>query len=361
MLDISRPNPGNTLPPVENGELEKTLAEVAILDPELLEREDTRLLVELGARFGKEVTEDFGTPAEPKWASGSHEVDVIMSYHNGGEDGHTSVGPEGAGVPRNVLLIAKAVNDAAGREIFDPMARATSFYAAEAHDSRQLCGRALLPEGEGEGHGDERLSAEDARDRYLRAGGDPEVAQEAYEDLMATAFNPDTGAQNVNYEAWRANPNDPKLTRAVLGQELTAAADFLGPTSPRGPLGAIEYSVEVMCLGQKNQIIQERLRLQGIEPTSVTSMDELFDLIAQDEVLRSAFADIVAGQAAFFSDYLKFSDEAIRAACGKGIDDLFPGRLENAAILAQYAESLQAGEHPITIWQQARVWAGYPE
>jgi hypothetical protein len=350
------------LPPVDTGEIEKAMAEVRVLDPELLERPDTRQLVELGARMGKEVTEHFGTPSAPKWASGTHETDVIMSYHNGGEDGHTSVGPEGAGVPRNTLLIAKAVNDAAGREVYDPLMRATAFYAGEAHDSRQLCGRALLPsEGQGEGRGDERLSAEDARDRYLAAGGNSEVAQQVYDDVMATAFNPQTGAQNVDREAWRANPTDPDLTRAVLGQELTAAADLLGPTGPRGPLGAVEYSVESLCLVQKDQVVQERLRAHGVDPASVTTMEQMFELIGQDEVLRGAFADTVAGQSKFFSDYLKYSDEAIRATCGKGIDDLFPGRVQNAATLAQYAEALRAGENPQAIWGHARVLAGYAQ
>src|SRR4051812_18015133 len=144
MPEAFPPDPAthNILPYVDTGEVEKALAEVRVLDPELLERSDTSQLVELGLQIGKEVTEYFGTPSAPKWASGAHETSVIMSYHNGGEDGHTSVGPEGAGVPRNVLLIAKAVNDAAGREVYDPLMRATAFYAAESHDSRQLCGRA---------------------------------------------------------------------------------------------------------------------------------------------------------------------------------------------------------------------------
>ena len=178
-----------------------------------------------------------------------------------------------------------------------------------AHDSRQLCGRALLPEGQGEGRGDERLSAEEAAARYLAAGGDPTVAEQVYDDDMATAFNPQTGAQNVDYEVWEVDRTNPAATEVVLGQELSAAADLLGPTGPRGPLGAIEYSVESLCLAQKDQVVQQRLRAHGIDPTTVTSMDQLFDLIGQDEVLRGAFADTVAGQSKFFSNYLKFSDK----------------------------------------------------
>ena len=134
-------------------ELLNVIVEVQRLDPELLATEETKQLVMLGAEFGREVTEHYGTPAHPKWATGSFETDVFMSYHNGGEDGHTSVGPRGAGVPRNVLIIAEAVNSAAGQEIYSPLMRAAAFCAAEAHDSHQLCGRTLLPEGQGEDTG----------------------------------------------------------------------------------------------------------------------------------------------------------------------------------------------------------------
>ena len=341
--------------------IEEVWAEVRALDPELLESEETRKLVELGAQFGEKVTGDFGTPDAPKWASGTHETGVFMSYHNGGEDGHTSVGAQGVGVPRNVLVIAKAVNDAAGSEVYTPPMRARSFYGAEAHDSAQLCGRALLPEGQGEGRGDERLSAEAARDRYLSAGGDEAAARQIYDDVMATAFNPVTGTQNVDYTAWHADPSNAEALTAVLEQELTAAADLLGPTRPRGPLGAVEYSVESLCLAQKEGVVQQRLRAQGIEPASITDTAQLLDVIAEDEVLRGAFADTVAGQSKFFSDFLRYSDEAIRTVCGQSIDDLFPGRLENAATLAQYAEALRAGEHPRAVWQHARQLAGYQE
>lgn len=361
-------------------DVERIVAEVRDLDPELLENPQARQLVELSAEFGAEVTDRFGTPDAPKWASGTYETEVVMSYHNGGVDGHTSVGTQGMGVPRNVLAIARATNAAASEragepvEVFDAVDRATDFYAAYGHDGEQLCGRALLPEGqatpqEAQGdadapqpesmrRGDERLSAEAVRDRHLEAGGDPQIAQQAYDSVMATAFNPKTGAQNVDYTAWHANPDDPAALRAVLGQELTAAADLLGTTSRRGPLGALEYSLESLCLIQKGQIMQERLRAHNMEPTDITDLDQLLDFVGQDEVLRTQFADTVEGQSRFFAN-LTFSDEAIRAACGKGIDELFPGRLGNAGMLAWYTGALRDGTSPRAIWELARTFAGY--
>lgn len=350
-------DPHDKLPSIYAHEIRRVVTEVRILDPELLEHPGTRLLVELGAQFSAEVTHNYGTPADPKWASGTYETDVFMSYHNGGEDGHTSIGPKGVGVPRSVLLIAPRVNHEAGREVYTPGMRAAALCAAGAHDSRQLCGRALLPEGQGEGRGDERLSAEDAYDRCLAAGSGQEVAQEVYDDVDATAFNPKTSTQNVYYTAWRNNPDDPALTRTVLGQELIAVADLFHLTSLRGSLGAVEYAVERLCLIQKDRLMQKTLQAYDIEPAN-TNISQLLDLIGHDQTLRRAFADDIAESAKFYAG-LKFSDEAIRTACGYGIDDLFPGRMQNAHTLSGYASELQAGEEPRIIWWRAQKHAGY--
>jgi hypothetical protein len=361
MSEALQPNPAtyNLLSAEHTEEFEKVVTEVRRLDPELLAYPDTRQLITLGARAIGEVTQQYGTPDAPEWASGTHETDVLMVYHNGGEDGHTSVGPRGSGVPRNTLIIAQAVNTSAGREVYSPLMRAVSFYGGAEHDIRQLCGRALSPEGQGEGRGDERLSAEDARDRYLAAGGSPAVAQRTYNATLATAFNPETQTQNVDREAWHANFDDPELAQTVLEQELTVTADLFGSTGPRGPLNSIEYSVESLCLVQKGRTIQEQLRADGIPPASITTIEQLLGFIAQNKVLRSLFAKTVGENAKFTSDYLRYPDEAIRTACGSGIDDLFPGRLQNGATLADYAEALRDGEDPHSIWQQARAHAGY--
>lgn len=317
-------------------------------------------LVVTSIDFGKEVTEKFGTPDKPKWTSGRHERRVFMSYHNGGEDGHTSIGPHGAGVPRNVILLAHAVNEAAGEEIFDPIDRATGFYAANAHDLRQLCGRTLLSEGQGKGRGDELLSAQIAAEnypswRYLEAGGDPQVARHIYEGVMATAYNPETKTQNVDYKAWLENPNDPEIVQSLLNQELVAGGDWLGPTTPRGPLGAIEYAVEILFLKQRDQIGQKRLRTRGIEPASIQNMEQMMQIIGDDEVLSEIFTELVAEQGVFFKRHLRYSDKAIRSVCGKGIDELFPGRMPNGAILDTAAVALKRKEEkPITVWKGAR-------
>src|SRR5262245_5215766 len=116
---------------------------IADLDAALFASAQTRALVELGLDATAEVTARYGTPAAPHWASGEVETEVFMSYHNGGEDGHTSVGPLGDGVPRNALLIANAVNAVAGREVIGVRLRAVAFAAGCFHDHTQLCGRSL--------------------------------------------------------------------------------------------------------------------------------------------------------------------------------------------------------------------------
>lgn len=338
---------------IDGFELQKVTDEVRRLDSELLNTEETTRLVILSAKYGKEITEQYGTPASPKWASGAFETDVFMSFHNGGEDGHTSVGPRGAGVPRNSLVIAKAVNSAAGKEIYNPLMRAVSFYAAQAHDSHQLCGRALLPEGKGDGRGDERMSAVEARDRYLAANGDLAVADLIYAGIMATAFNPDTGKQNVSYE-----PADHELgsnhSSNLLVQELVAAADLLSSNGPRGPLGALEYSVEQLCFEQKGRLTQTRLGSLGIATSTLSDIESMLGQIDTDPVLKAAFTETLAGQVKFFADFLEYSDVTIKSACGKGIDDMFPGRPQNTDILKHFHHSLQEGQSVTMIWQQAK-------
>lgn len=306
---------------------ESNLAAVAELDPALLETPGTRSLIELGSAFIVEVTERFGTPAAPRWASGTVETDVFMAYHCGGHDGHTSVGPLGAGVPRGVLQIAAAINDAAGREVVDPLLRATLFVAAAAHDHTQLCGRALLPEGHDHHHGDERLSAATARARCLELGADHEVAALAYVSVLATAFDPVSKRQNVDYD---------HTARAILAQEITAAADLLSLTAPRGPLGSVEMVSESLCLRQRGRMVQRRLPMAA----SINSVPWLLDCIDTDPELRAAFAEGIAGQIAFFSGH-RYSDARIRAVCGAGIDELFPGRPGNVETLELFAGLLE--------------------
>lgn len=305
---------------------ESNRAAVAELDPALLEGSATRPLIELGNRFIAEVTERYGTPAAPRWASGEVETEVFMAYHCGGADGHTSVGPLGAGVPRAVLQIAAAINDAAGREVVDPMLRATLYVAAAAHDHTQLCGRSLLPEGQGHAHGDERRSAELARAHCLGIGAHHQVAATAYVSVMATAFDPVSKRQNVDYD---------HTDRAVLAQEITAAADLLSLTARRGPLGSVEMVSESLCLRQRGRLVQQRLPLAA----SIDSLPWLLDCIDRDPVLTSAFAEGIAGQIAFYSGH-RYSDARIRAVCGAGIDELFDGRAANVETLRYFAKLL---------------------
>lgn len=361
MFETPQPALGDLARPVDLDEIARTLDEVRALDPELFEHPVTLQLVEMGAQASAEVTEDFGTPDGPKWHVGAVE-ERAMTYHNGGEDGHTSAGEKGSGVPRAAVLIAKAVNEAAGHEVYDPISRAVGYNAGANHDRDQNCGRALLPEGQqGEGYGDERLSAEAARDDYLTAGGDPAIAQRLYDSVMVTAFNPETKTQNINHEAWRTSPDDPDLQQIVLGQELMAAADLLSLTHVRGPVGAVENVVESLCSNQSGRALQGVLSTRGLKTTGVTSIGELLDVIGENDALRAKFTEMIDGQSKFFGGF-QFSDEAIQTVCGHGIDELFPGRANNIAELNTYTEALRSEERsPKEVWQQARSRAGYED
>lgn len=342
--------------------VDRTVEIVNELDPELADNETTRKLVEMGAVSGYEVTEKYGTPDSPKVASGTFEKNVVMTYHNGGDDGHTSAGEQGAGVPRNVLRIARAVNEAAGREVYPADDRATAFYAAEQHDKIQLCGRSLLPEGQGGlDSGDERLSAEEARQQLLDAGVSEEKAAEAYDLVLSTAWNPQTNTQNVRREDVPLDPRDPQGLRVILGRELLTCADLLSPSTERGVLGTVEYAVERLCLVQNGQVMQQRLREMDIDPAAIGNMEQLMEVISDDPALTQAFTEVLSGDPAFYADYLRYEDAAIKTVTGgKGIDELFPGqRLLNASTLAQHVMRLEAGTPPVAVWRRARRDAGY--
>lgn len=323
----------------------QTITAVADLDPRLLEESTTRALVELGAEMISEVTDRYGSPDAPLWASGTVETDVLMTYHNGGMDGHSSAGPLGNGVPRGVLLIADAINTAAGQEVVDPTMRAAMFAAAAAHDHTQLCGRALLAEGHGDHHGDERLSATAAADRCRGAGLSVDIADLVWQSVMATAFDPTTKAQNVDYTA--------DSEREILAQEITAAADLLSLTARRGPLGSVEMVCESLCLNQRGRLIQQKVKAR-----SALDTPELLYCIGVDRELQPAFADGLAGQVKFFTGH-RYSDSRIRQVCGgAGIDDLFPGRTDNIRLLETFVGLLR--DHtPLQVWKFARNIAGY--
>lgn len=339
-----------------DSEHQARLDEVRQLDPELLEfSEQTRHLVESGFSHIDTVTSMYGTIDNPRWASGSYEQDVYTSYHCGGNEGHTSIGSAGAGVPRNVLLIAKAVNDAAGNPVYGPLSRAIAFHAACAHDLHQLHGRSLLPEGQGDGHGDERLSAETAHDLHLAEGGNDDTADRIYDGVMATAYNPETHTQNLSGRHHYTNDTD--YVRARLNQELVACADLLSHASKQGPLGALAYCIEQLSTKAQDTILQKRLTAYNLTRHDVGNLSSVLGFIGVDEPLLKAFKDLVAGQPAYFSRESAYSDEMIRMVSGHGIDELFPHRARNAEIMQEFSDRLEQGESPQTVWSSALIVA----
>ncbi|HSX01357.1 MAG TPA: hypothetical protein VLF67_03895 [Candidatus Saccharimonas sp.] len=171
---------------------------------------------------------------------------------------------------------------------------------------------------QGPDHGDERLAAAKGEERCRKAGVDEASVKRVGRGIGATAFNTETKAQNIDLSAWEANPDDQEAREDALVQELVGAADLFGPTQPRGPLGAYEYTVEMIYLKQNGELMQNALEADhATVDTTPLNMEEAHTYIASKPELREKLTWLVAGQAAFFKDYLKYSDTAIRAACGQ--------------------------------------------
>lgn len=326
------------------------------LDPELWDDRSSGKLLAVGFIACANVTAKFGSPDEPTWSHGRHESDVFTAYHNGGYDGHTSLGKMGAGVPLNGIQIAKAI----GHELCPVPFRAMIFAATGAHDETLLCGRSLLPEGQGEHYGDERLSAESAEWWLQHNGIDERIARLVHLAIKATAFNPQTGSQNIDYEAWGAHPQSRDATEETLLCEITAGADLLGVGSRRGRLGAIECAIESLALLQNGQILQERLQARGIEAWRVQTVPRLLAIMKQDKILREEFTAQLEKQSKFFGN-MRFSDKVIQQVSGGlSLDSLAPYRPGNGVWLGQAAAALASREAtPFQVWNDARVYAGY--
>ena len=315
---------------------EAIVAQAHALDPGLVEAEP--LFVEAGARFIQQVTEQYGTPTQPRWAEGSREA-TLMLYHNGESAtsaGHTSSDAAGAGVPRNALIIAQAVNEQAAREVIGPNARARMFAAAAGHDLVQLCGRAAAFAADG----DEIISAQAVHDELRRRGASLEAAEDAASDVLATTF--DNGTQRINYTRHAAS---------ILTQQVVAAADLLGLATSRGPRGAIEYAVESLGLSMHGRILQQYLHDEEMVPGASATPAAIFTHIEHTPELRAKLIKNIRGQAGFASGFV-FADDVIREACGARIDELFPGRLATAAALQSMAERATAGETLPMLWQE---------
>ncbi|HSX15254.1 MAG TPA: hypothetical protein VLF40_00520 [Candidatus Saccharimonadales bacterium] len=316
--------------------------EVAVLDPELLETPETRRLVEIGAAYILEVSGRYGSPAVPRWQRGSVD-ETIMTYHNGeseGSHGHTSVGADGVGVPRGVLVIAAGINARAGYEVVGRQQRALLFAAATAHDVVQLCGRSVAV-----ANGDEEQSANRLRSTLQQSGFSEAIAAEGACYVEASKYDPTKGQQVII--------EDGMPFQTVLGQQILAAADLLSPATRRGALGSMEWTLEESGLGSKDRVLQTALAEAGLEPADVPDLATLHAFVDAAPQLKARFAASLRGQAGWIEG-LRYTDSAIRAVCGAGIDDMFPGgRMQTAANLRMVADLADRGVAMASLWQVA--------
>lgn len=336
-------------------DLQLAREQVRAADPDLLAHCDTEQLVNLGLEMIAEITHRFGTPHHPRWACGSYETMVVMTYHNGGDDGHTSVGDQGCGVPANVLRLAAAVNQAAATPMISPRVRAAAFAAACAHDLYQLCGRMLMPEGQGANRGDERLSAREAARRLRRRGLAQDLVALVQAAVLATAYHPVTHSQNLDYTSWAETSSVPEV---IVAQELVAGADLLSLATQWAPLEAMRYAAESLGFHSYGQVAGQWGRRHGVRPGDVTTPQAWFAAIDEDQELASHFRAFIKGQEAYLRTHFSFSDRGLRALCGQGIDDMFAQRQANADWMARRSALLQAGQLTAAqMWQQAHAYA----
>lgn len=325
---------------MNNLETVAILHEVAQLDPTLLSQPETYEMIEIGADFINEVTREHGTPAQPKWHTGSRES-TYMTYHNGESgtsQGHTSADIDGAGVPRNVLIITDAIHAVAGREIIPAASRARLFGAACAHDVVQLCGRSSIY-----ANGDEEQSANRLDHTLKEAGYDEAYRKQAVLDVTATTFHPTNGTQIIDNRQPAAS---------ILEQQIIACADLLSPTTPRGTLGAFEWALEELGLPSQDRILHERMIANGVRAEEIAHLGAFVAFVESDEPLRLKAAASLAEQANFHTSF-SYSDELIQAACGSNIDQLFPGRERTVSKLQAYGAAALAGDSLVTLWEDA--------
>lgn len=325
-------------------ERDLVLHQVYDLDPALAEHEQTRQLVEIGTDFILQVSQQHGAPDAPRWHQGSREA-TIMTYHNGQSEhasGHSSIGVDGAGVPRGSLLLAAHINRAAGEEIVRPVQRALLFAASASHDVVQLCGRSF-----DNTNGDEEQSANLLRNRLLEAGFTQDLADEGATYVMATMFNPAEMRQAIQTEG------QPEHT--VLGQQIIAAADLMSLATSRGPLGAMEWTLEELGLRTKNHALQHALDQQHQTTSEIRGLSGLLSFVDSTPSLKAQFTASLEGQGKFARG-LQYQDDAIRRACGQGVDDFFPnGREQTAQKLEQLADQAEQGVGLHELWAQAKL------
>lgn len=327
--------------PHPSGDVRRIYNDTASIDPEIVRTPASALLVEIGARCIASVTDQHGTPAEPRWHRGT--VDhTMMTYHNGesnSSSGHTSVNLRGAGVPRNVLLLSGQINRRAGRSVVGPVQRGLLFGAAGGHDLVQLCGRSIEVS-----NGDEEQSARHIKKMILDKGYTEAIAEEGSRYVKATIYDPKKGKHVIATSG--------QTDETILGQEIMAGSDLLSPATVRGPLGSMEWTLEEMGLRSKDRILHTELAARGKTLRHVNTLGKLLMFVDDSEILRGRFVGGIRGQAGWIEG-LHYQDDMIKRACGVGIDTMFPGRSRTADKLRAIADEGDKGAPMRKLWQLA--------
>jgi hypothetical protein len=302
-------------------------------DPELLADPKLVVYARIGAAYIRTISEHYGTPARPQWCTGS-EKSTFMSFHNGqSEDssGHTSMDPEGFGVPFNVLSIAKQLNhlaDLDGRpEVVNPLQRARALGAACAHDYVQLCGRSIFLRDKTrlEERGDEYLSAHNS---YLTARangiGLDDAGQMAI-DLLATQCDPKTGQQLIDYT---------QSESSVLEQETVAGADLISVVRSHSPWTNFLYSIE-LCDAE----LQQAITAEGRQAQDYQTIDDILHLIGRHAPLREAFNKNILYGFTFVKN-IRYQDSTIQRLGHTTIENIFVHKRGSIVLLAKQVNTL---------------------
>ncbi len=126
-----------------------------------------------------------------------------------------------------------------------------------------------------------------------------------------------------------------------LLQELVASADLLGITSPRGPLGSLEFIIENTFISAQNFENEASTAIATYQRTQ-PSLPDLITLIDSSEVLKNIIVHSINLQVNFFNSF-RFSDKVIYSNSQLHIEDIYNKRKTNITKLAKYADDLDNG------------------
>lgn len=326
------------------------IEQIQACDPEIMNDPQLAVYGYVGAAYIRQITEAYGTPARPLWHEGSNDA-TFMTFHNGQSpesSGHTSMDPEGFGVPHNALIMTRRINTLAreeGRpEPVNPLQRARLLGAACAHDYIELCGRSIhLPDRSVvEKSGDEYMSSRNAFITFTANGVSNENAEQIAVDILATQCDPATLRQLIDYSQPEAS---------IFEQEILAGSDLVSGVRYFSPWTNLLYSVELCGAELKTAMDAEQK-----QPSDFPTIKDILRLIGRHPALHQAFNNNVLFGPTFV-DKLNYQDSAIRRLANTDIERIFAhSRSTTSSLTRQVSNLVESGRSPLQIYEALNIF-----